>query len=546
MGEHLDEALAATKGLDQVALADRAPEARDSTRDQPGRVAPGLLGPTTHRVTTRFGEVELERMVAVGAVGPGRARLWVRAPRPGDHELVIGPRGGACRRLRVTVPAGEADHTAAFTYPDDFPGEPSLAPATLHDVRIGALGAGSFVTAPTSEAPPAPLRLALLSCHEPYDSQGVVHERAHRMLRIAAEVLRAPDVAFAVFAGDQVYSDYPPSHSLFTAAGFGPVAPLGRASILECSRAEVRAIYHRRYRCFWAFPEWRRLQAGLATYPILDDHEIVDNWGSLTEHSDPRWANLRDGALDAFHDYQAARVLPRRPPAFDHAFRWGRAGVYVCDVRSQRRARRGETIILGDGQHERLAAFLASTAGLDSVLLVIGVPILHLGEWPATLLGEIYGDAADRWSFAPALPERDRLLRLLHAHTRAHPRQRVILLGGDIHVGCAMKLVWEDGAPPVLQLVSSAISNVASPLVRVPAAAAPQLLGAVRGDGVALRAELVPPTRAHHEHPYPGLNFGLIDLEPAGAAPARVRFRLIGDDQAEAPGPRTVYDTGWV
>ncbi len=493
-----------------------------------------------------FGDLDLERMVAVGAVEPTRARLWARAPSPGTEELVITPEDGRERRVRVEIPDGPGDHTAAFTYPDDFPGEAPLAPGTTHHFRVGALGAGGFVTPP----PPgtsAPVRFALLSCHEPFDARGAVDLAARRMMRVLAAELRAPDVAFAVLAGDQVYADHPPRESLFEKEHFARVAPAGRASVLECTRAEVRALYQRRYRSFWGFPEWRQAQAQLATYPILDDHEIVDNWGSLVEHAHPRWANVRDGALDAFHDYQASRVLRRRGSSFDHGFTWGRVGVYVTDLRSQRRAMRGETLILGDGQHERLAAFLAGGAELDAIVVVISVPILHISEWAATAVGYLsHGDAADRWTFAPTLGERDRLLRLLHAHGRAHPRQRIVMVGGDIHVGCAFRLEWRDGTPPVLQLTSSAVTNVIPGMIALPARNIPYTVRDVRGEGVDARASLIPAVDGGNEQPFAGLNFGLVDLEPDGAGGMTVRFRLITEDGCDPPAARTVYDTGAV
>jgi alkaline phosphatase D len=500
-------------------------------------------------VTTRYQDLDLDRMVAVGAVEPTRARLWLRAPAPGPVELVIGPETGAPRRVEFVVPDGAHDLTAAFDYPDDFPGEPPLAPDTTYTFRLGALGAGRFVTPPAPDAPPKPLRLALMSCHEPFDAAGEVHDRARRMLRIAGDTLRAPDVAFAILAGDQVYADHPPRCSLFEPRFFAQVAPPGRATVLECTRAEVRALYHRRYRAFWALPEWRRFQAQLSTHAILDDHEIVDNWGSVPEHGDPRWSNLRDGALDAFHDYQASRALRRRGLAFDHGFRWGRVAVYLTDLRSQRRALADGTMVLGEAQQQRLATFLAQSGDADVLLLVVSVPVLHLAEAAATLVGKVFpGDAADRWTYAHALRDRDRLMRDLHAHSRAHPRQRVIMLAGDIHVGCAFRFEWSDGTPAFLQLTSSAVSNVLSPLLRLPAKLMPHTVGAVWGEGFAGNATLLPPAGPGQEHPYAGLNFGLVDLDPGLAAgdPWRVRFRLIGDDGGEVPAAREVYDTGWV
>ena len=51
-----------------------------------------------------------------------------------------------------------------------------------------------------------------------------------------------------VLMGDQMYADYPEKLSLFDEKFFRTIAPPGRASILECSREEIRALYQ---------PDWK-------------------------------------------------------------------------------------------------------------------------------------------------------------------------------------------------------------------------------------------------------------------------------------------------
>ena len=49
---------------------------------------------------------------------------------------------------------------------------------------------------------------------------------------------------------------------------------------------------------------------------------------------------------------------------------------------------------------------------------------------------------------------RDRLLAVLHAHQRAAPDQKLVLLSGDVHQGAAVTLQWPDGLR-IYQFVSS-------------------------------------------------------------------------------------------
>ncbi len=79
-----------------------------------------------------------------------------------------------------------------------------------------------------------------------------------------------------------------------------------------CAPAHVPACSASGLRAPGAPRRGRSARAGVA---ILDDHEIVDNFGTPPEHSEPAFQNLRAGALDAFYDYQGARALQRQDGA---------------------------------------------------------------------------------------------------------------------------------------------------------------------------------------------------------------------------------------
>ncbi|MDQ3367298.1 MAG: hypothetical protein M3680_17890, partial [Myxococcota bacterium] len=93
---------------------------------------------------------ELRTMVAVGVVTPTSARIWARTEQAGPHRLVL--TGGTTPiRVEVTVPDGLADHTAAWTIPDDVAGAPPLAPDTAYRFELARadgtpVGAGRFTT----------------------------------------------------------------------------------------------------------------------------------------------------------------------------------------------------------------------------------------------------------------------------------------------------------------------------------------------------------------------------------------------------------------
>jgi hypothetical protein len=138
---------------------------------------------------------------------------------------------------------------------------------------------------------------------------------------------------------------------------------------------------------------------------------------------------------------------------------------------------------------------------------------------------------ADRWSAPHLRPDRDRLLGLLVDHRRRRPDQPIVILGGDIHVGCGheVRLRGVDGAP-VYQLVSSGLSNLDGWPSRAISRRVVQL--AERSDLDVGELRSLSGEGAPGENPFVGLNAGILAAETASGR-ARLRFSLYGvEDRA--------------
>ncbi len=77
----------------------------------------------------------------------------------------------------------------------------------------------------------------------------------------------------------------------------------------------------------------------LFLFPIWDDHDIIDNWGSDPAHQRTPWLSVGEGARQAYYDYQGSRVLPSPDrDAFHYSIEYGRVAIFLMDLRAERRA----------------------------------------------------------------------------------------------------------------------------------------------------------------------------------------------------------------
>lgn len=507
-----------------------------------------------------------------GWVDERRARLWFRVPGPGPYELVLDGPGGTRRHRLAPEEVSTRGGTGSILYPDDL-GAEALWPdaryrAWLEPLDEGADAAGeesspepdgSDVFEPsasfrTSPAAPGPLRryaLGFGSCHQPFDEEGRVDPERLRLLSGLPELFRRHRVERVLLLGDQMYADQPRFTSLFSSEGFREVAPAGRASILECSRAEVRRIYQDRYRAFFGV---RELDALLAAFPctmVLDDHDVIDNFGSDPRHASPAWSNLRAGAIDAYWDYQASRARAPRDPSGPrsgaHSFRYSALRVFVMDLRAQRRVAGGEGRIADEPQWAELEGFLEASGPKDVLVLALSVPLVHLPDLVSKATVPLLPDGSamdDRWSAPHLRPCRDRLLRLLEAQRRRWPDQVVVLLGGDIHIGMAHELRFP-GHRPIYQLVSSGLSNPESTFLQMGSAWLARL-AEHRGTSVGDPQVQIQRLSAEKEgdNPFLGLNAGLVEVEET-SGPPRVRLALVGA-RKRGDAPFLAFRSPWL
>lgn len=463
-------------------------------------------------------------MVAVGAVNATSARIWARSDRPGVHRLTLTPDGGATLEHEVVVADGLNDLTGAWTIR-------GLAPATRYRYELRGVGGGRFVTAPDASAGPQTFSFGVMSCHAPFDADGNVRDGALAMLRAAHAALTGCDARFVLPIGDQIYADYPPRESVLADPG-----------VLQLPREAIRARYHAVYRRYWSMPELQALYADFPSWPMLDDHDLVNNFGSLEEHALPEWQALRAGSLDAYYDYQASRVIAtsgERPATFDHGFRWSQTAVYQLDIRSARYATPDGTQLVTPEQIEAMREFLRANRDARVLVLGVSVPIAYVPTWFSALAAMFTEEreGADRWSYSGSLPDRDRVLGALLEQAAAAPHQRVVLVSGDIHVGTALEIAWKDG-PVFHQLTSSAITND----VGMRKGAIFELVAGIErtihcGDRVAHVSRIAGEPDAN---PYGFLNIGLVHVDEGQG---RVRFELVGTRDGT---PGTAFLSPWL
>ena len=517
------------------------------------------------RARERFNERDLDTILVAGATDSSSVRLWGRTCAPGKHVLEVNETSGEHERRVgewsvLVMPASGSDATFVIDYPSQVSGGKPLQKCTdyvcrLHTAEGTLVGTAKFTTAPTGLVDsPSRVALAAVSCHLPFDERGDVHPRAERLLSIACPLLREMDVRRIVMMGDQVYGDLPEHCSLFDNDYFRSVAPAGRTTLFECSRDEVRQLYQRRHRIFWSGEAIRELQQSFPCYLIADDHEVFDNYGSAPEHRSPEYQAIAGGAFDAYYDYQASRTLGRRGQrvdGFEYSFEYGLLATFVLDLRSERTANEDEIVLYSDRQLEELRQFLSEHHSSHVICVVISVPFLHVPDWFMQIgvnFASSDGDISDRWSHPKARRSRNRLLRLLRDHQASCPRQRLVILGGDVHIGMVGKLDWGEGIAPSYQLVSSAFSNaLASPSRQLVKLLNHREPITIDEDGVALEATFLEnrlPGSHDTNNPYGGLNMGIVEVQRLTETESSVRLLLLGCSDDGPPEAQVMFDGG--
>jgi alkaline phosphatase D len=309
--------------------------------------------------------------VVVGDVTPSSAVLWGRGDRGGTLQVKLS--GGPHRRIEpVSVNAA-----------DDWTGQvrlSGLTPGRGYSYRVrfgpgGRFARGSFRT-PPAESKAAPVRLAFGG-----DVAG------QNVCRDAVEGFPIMDTIHAwrpdlfVGLGDMIYAD-----NACTATGMYGNAQLpggfGPATDLAGFWAHWR--YNR------ADPSSQRLLANTSYIGVWDDHEVINDFGPLTDvGSGPPYkagVHLLPIGLQAFLDYTPIATAP----TLYRSLRWGRhLELFVLDTRSYRDANTAPDspeqpkTMLGDEQLAWLKSGLARSDATWKVI-VSSVPMSIPTGFPPT------------------------------------------------------------------------------------------------------------------------------------------------------------------
>jgi alkaline phosphatase D len=216
----------------------------------------------------------------------------------------------------------------------------------------------------------------------------------------------------------------------------------------------------------------------------------------------------------------------------------------MMDLRTQRSVKPRR--LYGPKQLADLKRYLAKNGDKHVILITTSVPVIHLPDWLTNVGASIVGsdvDFPDHWSYSKNRHARRRFLKVIYNHQKAHPDQRLILVSGDVHIGCAFRIEWHGKkGPKFYQFTSSAISNKMHDLKIQASVVGPRLFklydtlkagaGVPNADVKLLRAK----GGSRENNPFGGLNIGIIDVETRNAK-SNVTLKMLGYTEED-------HDTG--
>ncbi|MDD0995745.1 alkaline phosphatase D family protein [Pseudomonas sp. TNT2022 ID1044] len=205
-----------------------------------------------------------------------------------------------------------------------------------------------------------------------------------------------------------------------------------------------------KYRAAFSQPHIAKLMSGIATYMILDDHEIEDNWPANKNSTDEY---LYNNALAAYELYQASHSpahelnsqgqISQALVRYWYPFSNGDIEWFVTDSRTRRNLTANDRRILDIEQEQALCDWLIHSPA--RVKFVVTSVMFYPDR-------KRLGD--DAWQ---AFPEQR--LRLLET-IRTHGIKNVVFICGDVHGSLTSRLTHsEDPDFEVHTIVSSPLCN---------------------------------------------------------------------------------------
>lgn len=332
----------------------------------------------------------------------------------------------------ITVPADEVRSAVKIRLAQATADEADAAIVRLDPSWLAAV-------LPAGSPPGDALCLALASCQYPaglFDRACASASDQRLAARVNGTVTGLRPQALLLL-GDQVYVD--DTAGLFSLPG---------------AQGTERA-----YEANHRLDAYRRVTRALPTYPILDDHEVTDNWEPAPDDGSAT-------AVQAYVQRQHKLVASTAAAPFHYRAVLGGLPLLVLDTRTTRQ-RRGLTAT-GAGIVPLAQAQIAP--GIDYAMLLRiwepGVPRLLVS--PVALLplerAAAFGAPAERigiddWGGFPA-SQRDLFAALCAAPH--HPGAPLVVLSGDRHLSSVSSL-WLDTPQGEVEIVSIVASGLYSP-----------------------------------------------------------------------------------
>lgn len=217
----------------------------------------------------------------------------------------------------------------------------------------------------------------VMSCHNPREAETRGYKNnAWNVWQVLPQIIEETTqntnysinrVLFALLIGDQVYAD-----------------EIEQDVLNEKDETKRIKKYIDLYIRFWDNPSYRKVLCSLPAYLMWDDHDITDGWGSREDsyvgdssQFSENWHNLFSSAKKSFSFMQANRnpnVLT--PDGFDFAFKIGRAGFVVADLRSNRNVHAKTTWL--DSQFQAVKDWIDThRSDLDILFFISTVVFAH-------------------------------------------------------------------------------------------------------------------------------------------------------------------------
>lgn len=293
----------------------------------------------------------------VGHTTPNSTTLWFclhdRLNSSDRYVCQIShPNGNLIQEIPVDFDANKAK-TATLTVNN-------LQSQTLYRFSLighgRTLTKGEFKTAPLANA--NRISIAFGSCHLP--------NKTEKSLSRWKTLANQDDYDLMLLIGDQIYGDNIEKMNL------------GNTWFER---------YVNRYHQLWNYWPMRQVLRNTPVYMTGDDHEVVDDWGVITEaeanaqNIDLSPTRIND-ALKAYRIFQQSHNPGGYNGKFHHHFRWGPASIFMMDSRSQRNPKieNGTHPIFGQQQWEDIEAWSKSpeTLAADIIFFAAPVPIAFL------------------------------------------------------------------------------------------------------------------------------------------------------------------------